>query len=341
MKLASCEEMPSIRKFFHLKNNDLTTVTWAQNVYNNRFFQGALEENVMMMEGSVTLEQRRHDPKNPIPTMYISTRKGKKIRKALGMTLQHLLEMVVDAKSVGVKLNFNQITVFKESIKVLQAMRKEWDQRVLIVYPGCAPCSLCLPPCLAGRQKPSHLTGGIRGAKEVRGEEGDTSGRVTLSCHHPYINKLSDSRAERERESSVLGSQPVRLGVDRRVQCVDQRVQCVDLRVQCVDLRVQCVDRCLCIAGHRSVSCAGQIKFPLWLNADTDDMEDKDIDKFLSLCTHNFPKATISIGMLHKGQKFGSEIGYDAKLVTQMKDTLTRNNDATFGKPERRIRSSS
>nr|CAD7427852.1 unnamed protein product [Timema monikensis] len=71
---------------------------------------------------------------------------------------------------------------------------------------------------------------------------------------------------------------------------------------------------------------AKYIKFPLWLNADTDKMEDKDIDKFLSLCTHNFPKATISIGMLHKGQKIGSEKRYNAKLVTQMKDTLIRNN---------------
>nr|CAD7427853.1 unnamed protein product [Timema monikensis] len=100
---------------------------WGQN-------EGALEENVMMMEGSVTLEQRRHDHKNPIPTMYLSTRKGKKISKALGMTLQQLLEMVVDAKSVGVKLNFNQITVFKESIKVLQAMRKERLLTIICIY---------------------------------------------------------------------------------------------------------------------------------------------------------------------------------------------------------------
>nr|CAD7579215.1 unnamed protein product [Timema californicum] len=68
------------------------------------------------------------------------------------------------------------------------------------------------------------------------------------------------------------------------------------------------------------------MKFPLWLNAETVNMSDKEIDKFISLCTHNFPKATLSIGMLHKGQKIGSEIGYNAKLVTQMKDTLTRNN---------------
>nr|CAD7205162.1 unnamed protein product [Timema douglasi] len=68
------------------------------------------------------------------------------------------------------------------------------------------------------------------------------------------------------------------------------------------------------------------MKFPLWLNAETVNMSDKEIDQFISLCTHNFPKATLSIGMLHKGQKIGSEIGYNAKLVTQMKDTLTRNN---------------
>nr|CAD7264572.1 unnamed protein product [Timema shepardi] len=68
------------------------------------------------------------------------------------------------------------------------------------------------------------------------------------------------------------------------------------------------------------------IKFPLWLNAVTDDMEDEDIDKFLSLCTHNFPKATISIGMLHSGQRLWSKYTYSAELVTQMKDTLTSNN---------------
>nr|CAD7409908.1 unnamed protein product [Timema cristinae] len=71
---------------------------------------------------------------------------------------------------------------------------------------------------------------------------------------------------------------------------------------------------------------SGKIKFPLWLNADTDNMEDKDIDKFLSLCTHNFPKATISIGMLHKGQTLRFEEGYNEKLVTQLKNTLIRNN---------------
>nr|CAD7462775.1 unnamed protein product [Timema tahoe] len=69
-----------------------------------------------------------------------------------------------------------------------------------------------------------------------------------------------------------------------------------------------------------------KLKFPLWLHADTDNMGEKDIDKFLSLYTHNFPEATISIGMLHVGQKFGSKREYNAKLVTQMKDTLTRNN---------------
>nr|CAD7413257.1 unnamed protein product [Timema cristinae] len=49
------------------------------------------------------------------------------------------------------------------------------------------------------------------------------------------------------------------------------------------------------------------IKFPLWLNTVTDDMEDKDIDKFLSLCTHNFPKAIFYIGMLHKVQLEGQK----------------------------------
>ncbi|CAG2059172.1 unnamed protein product [Timema podura] len=69
-----------------------------------------------------------------------------------------------------------------------------------------------------------------------------------------------------------------------------------------------------------------QMKFPLWLNAITENMEEKDIDKFFSLCTLNFPEATISIGMVYKGQKLGSNREYTAELVTQMKNTLTRNN---------------
>nr|CAD7411484.1 unnamed protein product [Timema cristinae] len=188
MKLASCEEMPSIRKFFHLKNNDLTTVTWAQNINSNKAFQWALNGKKMMIGGDVIVVQMGFGKnKKPVPKMYSH------YNNDIEMTLKQLLEKAADTKSFGVQLNFNQITVFIESIKVLQAMR-------------------------------------------------------------------------------------------------------------------------------------GKIKFPLWLNADTDNMEDKDIDNFLSLCTHNFPKATISIGMLHKGQKLRSEQGYNAKLVTQMKDTLTRNN---------------
>nr|CAD7573609.1 unnamed protein product [Timema californicum] len=69
-----------------------------------------------------------------------------------------------------------------------------------------------------------------------------------------------------------------------------------------------------------------RIKFPLWLNADRGDMEDEDIDKFLSLCKHNFPKATISIGMLDEVKTLVYKTRYTEKLVTQMKDALTRNN---------------
>nr|CAD7434027.1 unnamed protein product [Timema monikensis] len=52
-----------------------------------------------------------------------------------------------------------------------------WDQRGLIVYPSCAPCSLCLPPCLAGRQRHSHLAGGLEGPRGCGEEGGDNSGR--------------------------------------------------------------------------------------------------------------------------------------------------------------------
>nr|CAD7568728.1 unnamed protein product [Timema californicum] len=89
------------------------------------------------------------------------------------------------------------------------------DQRALIVYPGCAPCSLCLPPSLAGRQRPSHLTGGLEGMggrMETRLE--GNGGFETLIWHHPYIYMLSDSQV-----CSVLGSQSVRPEVNQRVQC--------------------------------------------------------------------------------------------------------------------------
>nr|CAD7577416.1 unnamed protein product [Timema californicum] len=188
MKIASTEEMPSIKKFFPRIKNDLTQLTWDDYVNSGVALQEALERKVMVIVSDVTL--------------YYSTF-GKKTRMSLkmspdsygneGMTLEQFMKKVADAKSVAVKLNFEKIEVFEESIKVLKAM-------------------------------------------------------------------------------------------------------------------------------------SGKIKFPLWLNAVTDHMEDKDIDKFLSLCTHNFRKATISIGMLHKGQTLGSERRYSAKLVTQMKDTLIRNN---------------
>nr|CAD7448597.1 unnamed protein product [Timema bartmani] len=141
MKITSSEAMSNIKEFFPTINNDLTNVTWAHYVHDDKSFQHALE----------------------------------------------------DAKSLGVKLNFDKINVFGKSIKVLQAM-------------------------------------------------------------------------------------------------------------------------------------SGELKFPVWLHGITDNMEEKDIDEFLSLCTLNFPEATISIGMLHKGQTLKSNEGYNAKLVTQMKDTLIRNN---------------
>nr|CAD7434927.1 unnamed protein product [Timema monikensis] len=190
MKIASSEEMPSIQEFFPSIKNDLTKVTWAHYVDSNVALEVALKSKVMMIVSDVDAIfkpslSRKNNKVFPIMKRSPGVRRG--------YTLQQFMKKVSDAKSVAVKLNFDRIIIFEESIKILKDM-------------------------------------------------------------------------------------------------------------------------------------IGKIKFPLWLNADTDKMEDKDIDKFLSLCTHNFPKATISIGMLHKGQKIGSERGYNAKLVTQMKDTLTRNN---------------
>nr|CAD7449327.1 unnamed protein product [Timema bartmani] len=70
-----------------------------------------------------------------------------------------------------------------------------------------------------------------------------------------------------------------------------------------------------------------KLTFPLWLNGNTKYMEDKDVDEFLSLCTHNFPEATISIGFNRMGYKPPQKPEkYDAELITKMKETLTRNN---------------
>nr|CAD7265172.1 unnamed protein product [Timema shepardi] len=148
----------------------------------------------MMIADTVQLDRKKdysNKTKSLIPTVMRNSHS--KSKGKFGMTLRQLLDKVADTKSVGVKLDFNGINVFRRSIKVLQDMR-------------------------------------------------------------------------------------------------------------------------------------AKLKFPLWLNAVTDNMVDKYIDEFLSLCTHNFPKATISIGMLHKGQRLKSGEGYSAKLVTQMKDTLIRNN---------------
>nr|CAD7256097.1 unnamed protein product [Timema shepardi] len=68
------------------------------------------------------------------------------------------------------------------------------DRPVLVVVPCiCAPCYLCLPPCLAGGRRPSRLTGGSEGPK-------GSGGFQTLSSHHPYKYKLSGSL------KAVLGS---------------------------------------------------------------------------------------------------------------------------------------
>nr|CAD7446136.1 unnamed protein product [Timema bartmani] len=69
-----------------------------------------------------------------------------------------------------------------------------------------------------------------------------------------------------------------------------------------------------------------RLTFPLWLSGITSNMNDKEIDEFLSLCTHNFPEATISIGFNRMGCKDPEKSKLDAELITKMKDTLTRNN---------------
>nr|CAD7413543.1 unnamed protein product [Timema cristinae] len=80
-----------------------------------------------------------------------------------------------------------------------------WDWHALIVYPGCAPCSLCLPSCLAGRQRPSHLTEGLEGTGGAEGCGGTGGGR---------------------RHTNESGSP--------QCECVYRCVHCVDWRVKCV-----------------------------------------------------------------------------------------------------------
>ncbi|CAG2062410.1 unnamed protein product, partial [Timema podura] len=43
MKIPSCEAIPSIKEFFPSIKNDLTKVTWIQNVFNDETFKWAIE----------------------------------------------------------------------------------------------------------------------------------------------------------------------------------------------------------------------------------------------------------------------------------------------------------
>ncbi|CAG2063970.1 unnamed protein product, partial [Timema podura] len=117
MKITSSEAMSNIKEFFPTINNDLTKVTWALNVHNDEGFHYALEVKWMMIESDVELQSEGFGHR------YISLPKIKKYKfEKNGMTLKHFLQKVADAKSLGVKLNFDKINVFGKSIKVLQAM---------------------------------------------------------------------------------------------------------------------------------------------------------------------------------------------------------------------------
>nr|CAD7260240.1 unnamed protein product [Timema shepardi] len=99
---------------------------------------------------------------------------------------------------------------------------KRRDQRALVVCPGCAHCSLCLPPCIAGRQRPSRLTGELGGPT---GCGGRTETRLdTLSCHHSYIYTLSGS----QRLSSWFANNE---SGSSQYECVDQSDQRAGRRV--------------------------------------------------------------------------------------------------------------
>nr|CAD7577186.1 unnamed protein product [Timema californicum] len=51
MKIASSEEMPSMREFFPRIKNDLTKLTWAKHVNNAVAIQDALEEEKVSESG--------------------------------------------------------------------------------------------------------------------------------------------------------------------------------------------------------------------------------------------------------------------------------------------------
>nr|CAD7445872.1 unnamed protein product [Timema bartmani] len=91
--------------------------------------------------------------------------------------------------------------------------------------------------------------------------------------------------------------------------------------------RLSCVQYGPFCPRNRSCYLFIQLTFPLWLNGITRNLDNKEIDEFLSLCTHNFPEATISIGLIRWGYKASPKPKeYEAELITKMKDTLTRNN---------------
>nr|CAD7256601.1 unnamed protein product [Timema shepardi] len=108
------------------------------------------------------------------------------------------------------------------------------DRPVLVVVPCiCAPCYLCLPPCLAGGRRPSRLTGGSEGPK-------GSGGFQTLSSHHPYKYKLSGSL------KAVLGSRLKSPGVRvarAAVVCTAWEWTGVSSERTCVSSERTCVSR--------------------------------------------------------------------------------------------------
>jgi len=82
-------------------------------------------------------------------------------------------------------------------------------------------------------------------------------------------------------------------------------------------------------------SRSDEITFPLWLNADIlkgpHDSPAKPItaDKFLKLCSENFPKATLSVGWTTANKDVSDEFAvYTKEMVEEMKEVIEKNEIA-------------
>nr|CAD7412691.1 unnamed protein product [Timema cristinae] len=237
MKLASCEEMPSIKKFFHLKNNDLTKVTWRNGIYSEQTFQSALKVNSAM-------EQYGHlseDYKGKILGLVEPVTRTVKFRVQYSDR-----EKLYRFGNLDGKMKTTSNIVLME---VLQAKLDAIDQ------------------------KNTYLT-----SRHIAARVGDNLSKDTI------VELIIEGRLH----SFAAASN----------QCLTEWQNSLER-----DLNLH-LPVLVSLAQHETSTLFNfttKIKFPLWLNANTDHMKDKDIDDFLSLCTHNFPKATISIGILNKG----------------------------------------